>query len=258
MPADINSTTRLTRYFRISRVIAHVFIGVTIISVVFPFLSAPPKLRVIKWWHQALLNAFNLRISAHGHVPSHMVSSTMVVANHISWLDVHALNSFVSLRFIAKSELSKWPVFGYLAKNADVLFINRDNRRDAARVANMTAESLRAGDNLCLFPEGTTTDGSTIAPFKSSIIQAAIEANANIQAVAIRYPHPDGGSNTAMAYAGDTTMKQSFAQILQQQAPIVELHFLVPIITANLAEEAKNRRDLTMQIEQKIRATLGL
>lgn len=238
--------------------IAHVIIGVTIIGVVFPFSNAPLKLRVIKWWHKALLNAFNLHISAHGHVPNHMVTSTMVVANHISWLDVHALNSYVSLRFIAKYELSKWPVFGYLARNADVLFINRGNRRDAARVANMTAESLRAGDNLCLFPEGTTTDGSTIAPFKSSIIQAAIEANANIQAVAIHYPHPDGGSNTAMAYAGDTTMKQSFAQILLQKSPKVELHFLAPIITVNLAEEKKNRRDLTMQIEQNIRTALGL
>ena len=238
--------------------IAHVIIGVTIISVVFPFSSAIFKLRTIKWWHKALLNAFNLRISTHGHVPSQMITGTMVVANHISWLDIHALNSIVPLRFIAKSEISKWPVFGYLARNADVLFINRDNRRDAARVANMTAESLNSGDNLCLFPEGTTTDGSTIAPFKSSIIQAAIEANANIQAVAIHYPHPDGGSNTAMAYAGDTTMKQSFARILLQKSPKVELHFLAPIITQSLAEVDKNRRDLTMQIEQNIRAALGL
>jgi len=181
----------------------------------------------------------------------------MLVANHISWLDIHALNSMVPLRFIAKSEISKWPVFGYLAKSADVLFINRDNRRDAARVVDITASSLHAGDNLCLFPEGTTTDGSTMMPFKSSIIQAAIQANASIQAVAIRYPLPNGENNTAMAYAGDTTMKQSIAQILLQQKPRVELHFLAPIITKNLSNEAKNRRDLTLQIEQEISHKLG-
>jgi 1-acyl-sn-glycerol-3-phosphate acyltransferase len=238
-------------------VATHILIGIITVSVIFPLASSSLKLKLIQWWHKALLNAFNLKVSSHGHIPSQTINGTMLVANHISWLDIHALNSMVPLRFIAKSEISKWPVFGYLAKSADVLFINRDNRRDAARVVDITASSLHAGDNLCLFPEGTTTDGSTMMPFKSSIIQAAIQANASIQAVAIRYPLPNGEINTAMAYAGDTTMKQSIAQILLQQKPRVELHFLAPIITKNLSNEAKNRRDLTLQIEQEISHKLG-
>ncbi|MGB4813133.1 MAG: lysophospholipid acyltransferase family protein [Methylophilaceae bacterium] len=239
---------------------SHTLLGVVIVSIVFPFSSPSNKLNLIRWWHRRLLAALNLQVTAHGFVPQahQVIVSTMIVANHISWLDIHALNSMVPLRFIAKSDIKHWPVIGFLAKRADVLFVERDKRKDAVRIAHLTASSLSAGDNLCLFPEGATTDGTKMMPFKSSIMQAVIHANATVQAVAIRYPHHHGGINTAMAYANETTMKQSIFQILQQKNPTVELHFLAPIVTAQLTNEDKDRRKLTLQIEQNIRATLGL
>lgn len=256
----IHNTSRFTRYFRIGRVATHILLGITTVSMAFPFTSAASRLKITQWWHQRLLAALNLQISTHGHVPSpnQAISGTMVVANHISWLDIHALNSVVPLRFIAKSEIRHWPIFGYLAQKAGVLFIDRDKRKDAVRVAHMTADSLSAGDNLCLFPEGTTTDGTTLMPFKSGIIQAALHANAVLQPVAIRYPHHNGGANTQLAYAGDTTMKQSITQILLQKNPKVELHFLAPINIAQLSDEDKDRRKLSAKIEQNIKEKLGL
>ncbi|NOU24634.1 MAG: 1-acyl-sn-glycerol-3-phosphate acyltransferase [Methylotenera sp.] len=246
----------MTRYFRISRIVTHTLVGVIIASLVFPIASKSLKNKLIKWWCRRLLAIFNLRITSHGHIPHPTMSGAMVVANHISWVDIHALNSIVPLRFIAKSEISKWPVFGYLAKKSNVLFIDRDKRQLATRIVTMTSKSLLEGDNLCIFPEGTTTDGTNILPFKSSIIQAAIQANASIHPVAIRYPSLDGSNNISMAYAGETTMIESIQQILLQKNPAVELHFLTPIITAGRSENAKGRRELTLSIQASIRQKL--
>lgn len=260
-PTNSNITTnRITRYFRISRISAHTLVGVMTVSLVFPLANKSLKLWLIKWWCKRLLAAFNLRVTSHGHIPTQnqVMTNSMIIANHISWTDIHALNSIVPLRFIAKSEIISWPVFGYLARKSNALFIDRGKRQDAARIIDITSRSLMDGDNLCIFPEGTTTDGTTMMPFKSSILQAAIQANATIHPVAIRYPGHNGSANTSMAYAGETTMKESMQQILFQKNPIVELHFLAPIYTAELSENAKDRRKLTLHIEHLIKQKLSL
>lgn len=180
----------------------------------------------------------------------------MFVANHISWSDIHALNSIISLRFIAKSEIKNWPIFGYLVSCANTLFIDRNSKKDARRTIEVASKSLLAGDNLCFFPEGTTTDGTVIKPFKSSLIQAAIVATATIFPVAIRYPNQDGGINTSIAYAGETTLIESMQQMLLQKQPVIELHFLTPITPAEFIN--KDRRELTLHIEDVIRKKLAL
>lgn len=257
---NIASTSRATRYFRISRISLHTLLGVMTVSLLFPMASKSFKLRLIQWWCKQLLAAFNLQVTSHGHIPpkNQTMTNTMIVANHISWTDIHALNSIVPLRFIAKSEIKSWPVFGYLARKSNVLFIDRNKRHDAARIVKITSRSLMDGDNLCLFPEGTTTDGTRIMPFKSSIVQAALQANATIYPVAIRYPSPNGSINTGVAYAGETTMRESMQQILLQKNPVVELHFLAPIKTTELSDESTDRRELTLHIQGLIKNKLGL
>lgn len=229
-------------------------------SAALPVASPPLKARLIKWWCGHLLAAFNFRVISQGHVPLDDASlrTTMFIANHISWTDIQALNSIVTLRFIAKSEITSWPVFGYLATKTNALFIDRSKRHDAARIVNTAKLSLEAGDNLCFFPEGTTTDGTEIKPFKSSLVQAAIQANATIRPVAIRYPGPNGSINTGVAYAGETTLLESIRQLLSQKHPVVELHFLAPIPIAELTDEDKDRRVLTMRIQYLIHQKLDL
>jgi 1-acyl-sn-glycerol-3-phosphate acyltransferase len=225
-----------------------------------PLLRKPHKAQIIRWWCRRLLAAFNLQVVSHGHVPLKNValSKTMFVANHISWTDIHALNSMVPVRFIAKSEIKTWPIFGYLVQRANTLFIDRSKRHDAGRIVDTVVLSLEAGDNLCFFPEGTTTDGTEMKPFKSSLIEAAILAHATIQPIAIRYPGPNNSINTAMAYAGETTMLESMQNILRQKHPLVELHFLPPISLADLATADQDRRLLTRHIQQMIAQKLAL
>lgn len=257
---DLIPSNKITRYFRIGRIVVHTLTGVLIASSVLPLASKQLKLRIIKWWCSRLLLAFNIRVISYGHIPlaHEPLKTTMFVANHISWTDIHALNSIITLRFVAKSEIRSWPVFGYLTSKTNALYIERGKRQDAARIVNTAATSLEAGDNLCFFPEGTTTDGTEVKRFKSSLIQAAIQANATIRPVAIRYPTPNGNANLGVAYAGETTMRESMLQILSQKYPIVELHFLAPIIVAELSEQDKDRRVLTQHIEYMIRAKLNL
>ncbi|HCU85671.1 MAG TPA: 1-acyl-sn-glycerol-3-phosphate acyltransferase, partial [Methylophilus sp.] len=123
--------------------------------------------------------------------------------------------------------------------------------RDAARVVNICSHALKLNDNLCVFPEGTTTEGLSVLPFKSSLIQAAIEANTKIIPVAIHYPLPDGQPNLDVAYAGDTSIIESMNAYLKMQQPTVHLHFGTPI-----AASGQSRQQLAQQAHAQITATL--
>ena len=264
------STHFLTRYYRVCRILIHTVVGLTLAALVLPISSKNNNLKLIKWWCGGLLHAFNIKVIVHGQVPTMDTRKVMFVANHISWSDIHAINSVIPLRFIAKSDIKSWPVFGYLVRKSNTIFVERGKRQEAGRIVVLTKDSLLAGDNVCFFPEGTTTDGTgngghgmnsgntnalqgpPVLAFKSSVLQAAIDADASIWPIAIRYAHVDGSINTQMAYAGDTTLVQSMQNVLRQQSPIVALHFLTPIPTAG-----QNRRDASKAAYDVIVAKLN-
>ena len=216
-----------------------------------PFLSHNNKNKLTQWWCGSLLRCFNFQLVTKGIIPAANTQHTLFVANHISWSDIHALNSLIPLRFIAKSEIQSWPVFGYLVKKSGTLFINRASRKDAARIVGLATDALKAGDNCGFFPEGTTTVGTHVLPFKASVLQAAIDANAMIQPLVIRYPDANNQADTRVAYAGDTTMAESMQQLLAIQSPVVELHFLPPVAAKNYTRQA-----LAQLLHQQIAAQI--
>lgn len=242
----------IAQIYRITRVFFHTIIGLVIAAVFLPFMAKNTKLAMIKWWCGGLLRAFHIKVITFGELPLSTTTGVMFVANHISWSDIHALNSKIALRFIAKAEIRSWPVFGYLASKANPLFIDRSKKQVAAKIVNITASSLMAGDNLCFFPEGTTTDGKQVLPFKSSVLQAAIAANSRIWPVAIRYVNADGSINTNIAYAGEISLIDSMHQVIKQKNACIELHFLSPIDSAG-----KDRRHLTQVAYDAIVAKLA-
>ena len=195
---------------------------------------------------------FNIRVITYGVVPERDARSIMFVANHVSWIDIYALNSVRTVRFVAKAEIRRWPVFGWLAAQVNTLFTDRERRHDAGRMVTSTADSLKQGDCLCYFPEGMTTDGSELKPFKSSLMQAAINANAMVWPVAIRYPGKDDKPNKELSYF-DVTLLESVKKVLAQHAPVVELHFASPVEASG-----HDRRQLSTLARQYISDTLRI
>ncbi len=246
-------TNKITRIFRICRVVLHTITGFVIAGLLLPVVNKRYRHYLIQWWCKRLLAAFNIKVIATGNIPPENLSHAMIIANHVSWADIHVLNSVIPLRYIAKSDIRHWPVFGFFASRVNTLFVNRAKKQDALRIVDIIAETLQAGDRLCLFPEGTTTDGTTILPFKSSLIEAAIRTKTPIYPVAIHYPLADGGINTAMAYAGETTLIQAMQQALTIKSPVVVIHFLAPIAT-----NQHDRRALTLLVQDVISKQLRL
>ncbi len=241
---------RLYRYVRVS---AHVFQGVATTAFVFPMIDLPKRRALIKRWSVKLLKLMRIEARARG-LPTHgLPGNLLIVANHISWLDIFVLNSVEPGRFIAKSELEKWPLIGFMIAGCGTLFLDRASRRDAHRINDKAREVLAAGDTITIFPEGTTTDGRTLLPFHGSLLQPVVDAQGHVQSIAIRYCHFDGTHSDAPAYVGETTFMASFWRVLGVRNLVVELTFPPP-----LAAAGRHRRDLSQEAESAIRAALGL
>jgi 1-acyl-sn-glycerol-3-phosphate acyltransferase len=157
------------------------------------------------------------------------MAPVMLVANHISWLDIHVLNAVLPARFVAKSEVREYPLIGWLSKRIGTLYIRRARSRDVGRVIGQLTEILHGGEPVVVFPEGTTTDGTVVLKFHSSLLQSAVEAGAMVQPVAIRYRREDGTRCAEAAFIGGTTLVESLKIIAAQPAICVELVFLPPI-----------------------------
>lgn len=227
--------------------VLHTLYGVFIAGIVLPKLTPRRRDLVISRWSTALLDLLNIRVVVEGEVPPGGLSNTMFVANHISWVDIHALNSIHTARFIAKSEIKQWPVFGFFAVSVNTLFVNREKRHEAGKIVNSTKQALQEGDCICFFPEGTTTDGTEIKPFKGSLLQAAIEAKSEVRPFSIHYPDAENRVNTEMSYWGEMSLIESIRNVIRQQEASVVLKFAEPIKAADY-----DRRNLTLMTRQAI------
>jgi 1-acyl-sn-glycerol-3-phosphate acyltransferase len=249
----LQQTNFIILTYRFFRLFIHIIVGLLIVASIWSLSKKATKKKLIKWWSRILLKCFGVHVILHGKRPAENLANTLFLTNHVSWLDIYALNSITPLQFIAKSDINNWPILGYLVRKSGTIFINRNSRKDTSRIVDTTTQILVGGGNVGFFPEGTTTDGTTIERFKSSIVQAAINAKSTIYPVAIRYPLPNGGINTAIAYAGETSMGEAMMNALKQKNTIVELHFLAPI---NLP--TANRQTLTQLAFEEISRTLKL
>jgi 1-acyl-sn-glycerol-3-phosphate acyltransferase len=255
-PANRSSADRTPlplRVYRHARVSLHVFQGIATTAFVFPLIGLPRRQALIRRWSERLLRIMHVESRVHGLPPGGLPGNMLIVANHISWLDIFVLNTVQPARFIAKAELKRWPLVGLMIAGCGTLFIERERRRDAHRVNDHAREVLAAGDSIAIFPEGTTTDGTTLLPFHGSLLQPVIDARGHLQPIAIRYLHRDGSYNDAPAYVGDLTFMGSFWRVLGEREMVVEM-----TLTPALEAHARHRRELSREAEQAIRAALGL
>ena len=243
---DKRDTDILVSVFRASRVAVHVVYGL-LLAVPYPHLDQTRQRRIIKTWSRQLLAILNIGIRTEGIQPATGEGGCLIVANHVSWLDIYVLNAIHPAQFIAKSELRSWPVFGWLSIRCGTIFIERALRRNAALVNRQLGNLLKQGASVGLFPEGTTSDGKQVGRFHSALIQPAIDAGARVCPMALRYQHEDGEPGTAAAFIGDTTLLQSIWRILRCR----QLDALV-VYTPALPAAGENRRTLARTAQAAI------
>ncbi|MDR2220292.1 MAG: 1-acyl-sn-glycerol-3-phosphate acyltransferase [Methylobacillus sp.] len=239
---SIARTSLFTRIWRSMCVVTHLLRGVATVIFIFPRLSPEQREETIRLWCVKILAILHVNVRARGHLPNIATRATLFVANHVSWIDVWALKSQLPMRFVAKSEVRRWPIIGWLSAQTGTLFVERNKRQETGEAINSVEDALRNNDNLCFFPEGTSTDGTTLQPFKTSLFQAAVNVRAHVCPVMIFYPHPHGGANTEAAFYGDLTLITSLRSVLSQKEIVVELDFAEP-----LEASQNDRRQLAEQ-----------
>ncbi len=199
---------------RMLGVLAHILAGVLVVWRVFPQLSPAQRDARAQQWALAMLRHLGISLQVQGARPAH--GPLLLVANHVSWLDIVVLHAAGHCRFISKSDVRDWPLVGVLARAAGTLFIERASRRDAMRVVHQMAACLQAGDVLAVFPEGTTGDGSGVLPFHGNLLQAAIAVHAPALPVALQFiDRLSGQRSYAPCYIGDDTLVQSLWRTLR-------------------------------------------
>jgi 1-acyl-sn-glycerol-3-phosphate acyltransferase len=239
----------LVAVYRAARLALHLAHGLGL-AIIYPWLTQTLRRFILQCWSKSLLRIFNVHIETDGQ-ELHGLRGGLIITNHISWLDVFVLNAVVPMRFVAKSEVRRWPVIGWLCARAQTLFIERGNARSASRMNVQLVALLQRGECLAIFPEGTTTDGRQVAHFHSSLLQPAIDAGAQVHPVAIRYQDDDGTLSTAAAYIDDMSFGASMWNILSTP----QLHVRL-IATAPLAAQAMDRRGLTHAARERIGSAL--
>lgn len=238
--------TLMRAWARLVRVLLHILVGYCTIAWKFPRLSQEQKQVRIQVWSQALLARLAIKLIVNGQPPQ--AGPVLLVANHISWLDIAVMHAARHCRFVSKADVQRWPVVGTLAQGAGTLFIERESRRDAKRMVTDMAECLQRGEILAIFPEGTTGDGAQVLPFHANLLQAAIAAQAPVQPVALHFAdEATGALSFAPCYIGDDTLVQSLWRTLKTSDLVAVVSFGVPQV-----HEGRDRRMWAADLRQAV------
>lgn len=220
-------TRSLRASWRLLRAFVHMLRGWWTIRRRFPGLTPVEREREVERWARRMLALMGVRLELQGTPPAS--GPVLLVCNHLSWLDILAIHAARHVRFVSKSDVRRWPVIGTLADGAGTLYIERERRRDALRVAHHMAEALRAGELIAVFPEGTTSDGQDVRPFHANLLQAAISAAAPVQPMALRFVDDASGlPSLAPRYIDDDNLITSLWNTLGAPPLRAIVHFGEP------------------------------
>ncbi|MGQ0573136.1 MAG: lysophospholipid acyltransferase family protein [Pseudonocardia sp.] len=195
---------------------------------VVPFLGA----RVLPPTSRMLLRATGVRVRVRRDAPDRrdgpdaVVPGSLLVANHLSWIDVVALASVVPMRMLAKREVRSWPLVGALAARCGAVFLDRASLRALPATVAATADVLRIGGTVGVFPEGTTWCGAAAGPFRPAVFQAALDAGAAVAPVALVLRGPDGRPAPEAAFVGEQTLGEALLRGLRLRRITCEITVL--------------------------------
>jgi 1-acyl-sn-glycerol-3-phosphate acyltransferase len=213
--------------------------------------------RGMSFWGHGISRIFGMRIRVHGQPPR---APFFLVTNHISYTDILLLCATCPAWFISKSEVASWPGIGALTRCANTLFLDRETRRDVHRMNQLIGELVRDGGGVGFYPEGTTTDGTTVLPFKPSLLQPAIDLGIPVHAGAIAY-EPRPGTPPAsewIAWVGDAEFAPHALRLLAAPGFTAHVRFgEETLIADNRKELAASTHRAVSRLHRELRSSLG-
>lgn len=203
--------------------IAVLLVGALGVAASLGLLTRAGRALVVRTWFRVLLRASGVRLVIRGGPDGTWRDGALIAANHVSWLDIPAVLAIEPVRVLAKSDVREWPVIGVLASRAGAVFIDRRRLRGLPVTVAKIAATLRGGQNVLVFPEGSTWCGRTQGKFYPATFQSAIDADVAVRPLALRYLLPDGTPTSVAAFVGDDTLLASVWRVVATRGLIVEV-----------------------------------
>jgi 1-acyl-sn-glycerol-3-phosphate acyltransferase len=245
IPATIISTAFLGTW----RAFAVVFFSLCALvenTIAIPFFSGARRLHArafwLHRWSRFACRILGIRVTTRGSMPS----SGLLVCNHLSYLDVVVLSSIRPCVFVAKRDVAGWPLFGWLARAAGTLFVNRELRLCSSKVVDLVKDAIASGSVVVLFPEGTSSDGTTVLPFKSALLESAVQLRCPVAATAIQYALDEGSVADEVCYWRDMTLVPHLLNLFFKREIRSNCSFSVPKIRAG------DRKEIARELREEI------
>lgn len=239
---------------RLPLILAHLITGATLALAIVALSRCGRRpswiAAVVRWWHRRLCAILGLRIRLSGQ----LAPGCLLIANHISWLDIPIIGAQGEIGFLAKAQIRDWPLIGWLAEIAGTHFIERG----ANRIQDVSAalrEDLGQGRTLMIFPEGTTSDGTRVLRFHPRLFALAQETGLAIQPIALAYRQGHGDMpDTIAPFVGDDTLVAHLLRVIRHPDLVADIRFLPPIAVTQQSQ----RRVLAETSRRAIVASLGM
>lgn len=256
-PRSTPDWVRLLRYlWRVPALLGHLLIGLPMTTAIIAsplrnvVLRSGERLdhRAVRWWSRMLMRVFAIRVVRSG-VP--LAGGVLLVSNHRSWMDIELIHSCRHACFVAKAEIARWPLVGWMAARGGTIFHQRGNTESLAGVSGTMVARLRDGLAVAVFPEGGIRPGNRVHTFHARIFQAAIDAEVPAQPVALRATR-DGIPTDALSERAREGFLHCFLRLLGDPPTTVEVIFLTPVLA-----DGSGRRRMADSCRGQIVAALG-
>jgi len=215
-----------------------------------PISTKRQQEKLIQFWCKKLLTIFEIKVEVQG-LDSYLYNQKqyLIVSNHISWMDIILIQSIKPSIFVAKSDVASWPLFGWVAQMTGTIFIKRDKVSDIKKALKKMKRRL-IKRSVCIFPEGTSTNGRYLLPFKSNLFQSSIDTNKSILPLCLRYKQK-GTYSDKVAFIGDMSLVDSIIKIKNENDITVVVGVLQPI------RPRGNRKELAVYTQEILQKNLS-
>lgn len=204
-------------------------------------------------WSRTMLRCLGIRLEVRDdRLAEPDARGVLVVAGHVSWIDVLALGAVAPVGFVARADLLSWGPLGKLARRMRVIPIDRANLRQLPGAVGAVRGRLAAGESVAVFPEATTWCGRGYGRLRPAMFQAAVDARCPVQPIAIRYEDADGELCTGPCFVGEETLVSSLRRALRQRGVVAQVRL------ARLEEPDGCRRELAARCERAVRGGVEL